>query len=83
MTDIRGTVKNKTILSARDVENQKKDIEDDPNFKTGFKHSGASKIKDQTNILLRDSQGKTQTYKVETGSKEGSEILALKDPENS
>ena len=58
MTDIRDTIKNKIILSARHIESQKKDVEDDPNFKSGFKHTGASKIKGETSILLRNSEGK-------------------------
>ena len=83
MTNIRDTVKNKIILSARHIESQKKDVEDDPNFKSGFKHTGASKIKGETSILLRNSEGKTQAYKVDTGKEKGDgEILALKDPEN-
>ena len=84
MTDIEGHVKKQTILSARDIENQKKDMEEDPHFKTGFKQTSASKLKKETSILLRDNEGKTQIYRVDTGNENrDNEILALKDPENS
>ena len=63
MTDIESNIKNQTILSAREIENQKKDMEEDPHFKTGFKQTSASKIKKETSILLRDNEGRTQIYK--------------------
>ena len=83
MTEIRDTIKNKIIVSARDIQDQKKDMEDDPNYKSGFKNMGASKIKSETSILLRNSEGKTQVYKVNTGNEGGEDtILTSKDLEN-
>ena len=71
MTNIGDTVKNKIIVSARDIQTQNKDMGDDPNYKSGFKNMGASKIKGETSILLRNSEGKAQVYKVNTGSEGG------------
>ena len=83
MSNIKETIKNKIIISARDIENQKKGMEDDLSYKSGFKNVGATKIKEQASILLRDSEGKSQVYKVNTGSEGGeNKILTLKDPEN-
>lgn len=84
MKNIPGTIQDKTILSARAIENEKVNKEDEPNFISGFKRQGVSKIKAEASIVLRDQEGKAAVFRVNTGS-EGSEpnkVLSVGDPED-
>ena len=76
MKDIRKSISEGIILSARKIESQKQHLgEDDQTYRSGFKSQGVTKIRKLTDIVLEDESGKPKVYGVTTGS----QVLAVGD----